>query len=101
MEILEQIGKISWNILPLTLIPLIMWGSLFFLWKDRVYRYRAQGWLDIKTHPISDDIRGFIATDGKKVDYLYLVEWGPYGEVLFNSYDKTYVKYWQPLPEAP
>lgn len=61
----------------------------------------TSGWMDIKKHPIPKDIRGFLGSDGKKVDYIYSVTWGPYGEVIFNNYDKTYITHWQALPQPP
>jgi len=75
--------------------------AIYIFQKDKIYRCPSNEWIDIKKHPIPNDIRGFIATDCKKVDYLYEIIWGPYGEVYFNKYNKTYVTYWQALPDVP
>jgi Protein of unknown function (DUF551) len=74
---------------------------IYFFQKEKIYRYPSDKWLPIKEYPIPKDIRGFIGTDGKKVDYVYQVTWAPYGEIFFNTYDKTYITHWMPLPDAP
>ena len=75
--------------------------AIYFFQKEKIYRYECNTWLDIKSNPIPKDIKGFIATDGKYVDYIYIINWGPYGEIYFNFRKDTYVTYWQPLPDAP
>lgn len=73
----------------------------YYLNKQGYYRCSTTGWLSVKDHPIPEDIRGFIATDGNKVEYIYGLEWGPYGKVFMNKYEKTFITHWQPLPEPP
>jgi Protein of unknown function (DUF551) len=96
----EAINEISKVMLPAAVVALFM-GGFLFLQKDRIYRQPSVGWLDVKTHKIPEDIKGFLATDGKKVDSKYQPEWGPNGEAIFNRYEKTYVTHWQPFPEPP
>lgn len=101
MDTLNDISKFLWTALPIVLTPLIAAICIYLFQKEKVYRYPATGWMDVKTYPIPEDIRNFIATDGKEVDVIYAPSWGPHGKVLFQKYSNTYVKYWQPLPEAP
>jgi hypothetical protein len=72
-----------------------------FYHKDKIYRYPSDKWLEIKEHPIPDDIRGFLATDGKTVDYCYTIKWAPHGKIYFSEYSKTYISHWMPLPDVP
>ncbi len=98
---LDIIKIIGYTILPYALGAFLGCSAIYLFQKEKIYRISSIGWLDIKKHPIPHDIRGFIGTDGKKVDYIYLVKWGPYGEVFFSEYNRTYITHWQPLPDLP
>lgn len=78
-----------------------LFTGIYFYQKEKIYRYPSNDWLDIKKYPIPKDIRGFIATDGKKVEYLFFIKWGPYGEIFFDYNKETYITHWQPLPDLP
>lgn len=78
-----------------------LFTGIYFYKKEKIYRYTTTDWLEIKKYPIPKDIRGFIATDGKKVEHIHSITWGPYGEVIFNKYDETYLTHWMPLPDVP
>jgi len=97
---MEIIRAILYTILPACIMVFCISG-VFYFQKDRIYRGYPSGWLDIKKHSIPDDVRGFLGTDGKRVEYLYIVRWGPYGQIIFSEYDKTYLTHWQPLPDLP
>ncbi len=97
----EGINQIGLTLLIYSIIFLTFSGAVYLFQKDKIYRGFPQGWLDIKTHKIPKDIRHFIATDGKKVEVLSSCTWGPYGEIYFSSYDKSFVTHWQPLPDVP
>jgi hypothetical protein len=99
-EIMNIVNSISLTIIPGTLIFLIL-SCYSFYNKDKIYRYHEKGWMDVNEYKIPEDIKGFLATDGKKVQHIYYPSWGPHGKVIFNSYDKTYVTHWQPLPSPP
>lgn len=104
MEIIKNIVYTLWVFVPfyLIFITLIVYTRYQ---QPKVYRIKSSGWLDIKNYPIPEDIEGFLATDGKKVDYKYNIQWGPYGNVIFRksySNDKiSYITHWQPLPDLP
>lgn len=101
MEISQEIIKcVFYTILPACIVMFCLSG-IFYFQKDRIYRQNSTGWLDIKKNPIPEDIREFIATDGKTVECKFSVQWGRYGEVIFNNHKKTYITYWQPLPDVP
>ena len=100
MEILNKAIDIIWTISSILILPTLMLSIIYFL-KEPKIRYPDKGWMDIKSHPIPDNIKDYIATDGKTVSTKYGIEWGPHGEIIFCKYDKTYLKYWQPLPEPP
>lgn len=74
---------------------------IHFFQKERIYRYPASNWMRLEDHPIPEDIRGFIATDGQTVDYKYTLNWAPHGKIYFSEYNKTYITHWMPLPDAP
>lgn len=74
---------------------------MHFFQKDKIYRYPTNEWLNLKENPIPDDIHGFIATDGKSVDYKYSISWAPHGKIYFSQYNKTYITHWMPLPDLP
>lgn len=103
-DIFKYILNLLWMFVPACIIILTL--SIHDRYKQpKIYRVQSSGWLDIKTHPLPKDIKGYLATDGKEVDYKYSVEWGPYGDVYYRkSYytDKhTYITYWQPMPDLP
>lgn len=97
MEIIKTIANVLW--MPIIMF-FLMFGIIYFQ-KERIYRSFPSGWLDIKKYPIPEDIKYFIATDGNTVEYIYGLSWGPYGEVIFDKYKKTYITHWQPLPDLP
>src|ERR1700674_1541214 len=99
--IMKTFDMILLPFVPVAIIFFCISLGFYFLHKEKIYRYPAEGWLSVKDHPIPEDIKNFIATDGKTVTTLYEPKWGPHGGVYFDKYDKTFVKYWRPLPEAP
>jgi len=101
MKMIETIYTLGICLLPASVCVFLIWAGFHLLWKEKTYRSPAQGWLDIRVYKIPDDIKEYIATDGKEVSTKYGITWGPHGEIIFSSYDKTYIKFWQPLPEAP
>jgi hypothetical protein len=97
MEILNQISS---ALLPGVVIFFIA-SSIILYQKEKIYMSPSSEWVDVKKHPIPKDIRCFLGTDGKKVEYFYTVQWGPYGEIIFNNYEKTYLTHWQAMPCPP
>lgn len=97
MELIEMITK---TLMPGAVVFLIL-SSITLYNKRKIYMSPSSGWLDIKKYPIPNDIKGYLGTDGKTVDYMYDLSWGPHGEILFNNYDKTYLTHWQALPAPP
>ncbi len=86
----------------------LVWGAgIFSIWfsffkkRNKVYRYPAQGWLDIEKHPLPEDLKGFISSDGQEIMMENYIDYSPTGRPYFCKYEKTYIKFWQPLPEAP
>lgn len=76
-------------------------AGVHFLNKEKKYRFPGTGWLNIKEVPLPEDLKDYIATDGKKVEYKSSIRWAPYGKVYFCEYDKTYITHWQPFPDVP
>src|SRR5271169_6447531 len=74
---------------------------MHFFQKQKIYRYPTSDWMNIEHQPIPDDIRGFLATDGKTVEYCYFIKWAPHGKIYFSEYNKTYISHWMPLPDVP
>ena len=101
MEIETIIKFLTEAFFPASLVSFLMASAIYIFNKDKIYRYKAHGWLDIKKYPIPKDIKAYIATDGKEVEHFSSVTWGPYGEVIFSRYKDKYVTHWQPLPEPP
>lgn len=96
----EIIKTITHVFLPTSLLVIALFCAFHFK-KPRIYRSDSAGWLSIKDHPIPEDMRDFIATDGKNVEYIHSPKWGPHGKVYFESYKETFITHWQPLPDIP
>lgn len=75
--------------------------DIFFKKKQKIYRYPSAGWMDINKFPLPEDIKDYLATDGKDICHFYMPKYDSNGKTYFCSYDKTYITHWQPLPEAP
>jgi hypothetical protein len=99
-SILDIIKSASIALFP-GVLTLFIISSIIFYQKDKIYRYQSTEWFDVKKYPIPKDIKGFIGTDGKKVQYIAYIEWAPYGEIFFDKYDKTILTHWHPLPDVP
>lgn len=97
----SAVNNLGVTLLIYSFVLLMFSLSIYIFKKEKIYRGYPQGWLDIKSNPIPKDIKNFIATDGKTVEVIYMCTWGPYGEIYFNRYDKTFVTHWQLLPDVP
>ena len=98
---MNTLYDIAYCLLPASVVFSCIIFSMHFLQKEKVYRYKTNDWMQLKYHPIPEDIKGFIATDGKTVDYCFCVKWAPYGNIWFSEYNKTYITHWMPLPDLP
>lgn len=99
---MEYLNTIS-NFLVIPFICFI----ITFIFSNLLYNrekkcfYPDKGWMNINEYPIPEDIRDFLATDGKEVSHMYMINYNSQGKARFNIYKESYITHWQPLPSPP
>ena len=73
----------------------------YYIRRKKIYLSQYPDWLFISEHPIPDDIKEYLCTDGNEVYQTAFKRYNKYGQLLSPYSDTRKVIAWMPIPETP